>query len=282
MACNGDPGSHIKVTRFIKFCHVTSTRASRAGCPLMLLAAGGCAGPYSALEPGGPAAADISLLWWVMLAGALLILGGVTATALYAFRHNRIRHELSEKKVLIGWGLIFPFVVLGLLMIFAFATGESLLSRGDTAKPVYRAHASQWFWTFGYPDGKVGTGVLHVRVGETFHVEVTSEDVIHSFWVPRLGGKIDAIPGRVNRIALKADAPGRYHGLCAEYCGVGHALMPFVVEAHPAGAYTTALLEAEGMQGNDAFPLQERPAAAAGEAVRKIIDYVLRWVGVKE
>lgn len=184
--------------------------------------------------------------------------------------------------MLVGWGLVFPIITLGALMIYAFAAGEALLVRDNAEKPVFRAHASQWFWAFGYPDGQTGTGVLHVQAGETFDVEVTSADVIHSFWVPRLGGKIDAIPGRANRITLRADAPGRYHGLCAEYCGVGHPLMPFVVEAHLPENYPDALAKARDMQSNDEFPLPERSGAAAGEFVQNIIEYVLEWLGVGE
>lgn len=251
-----------------------------AGCSLLGLLAGGCAGPYSVLEPGGPAAASVATLWWVMLAGAVLILAGVTATALYSLRRNRSGHNLSEKRILIGWGLVFPVLTLGALMIFVFAAGESLLTHRALVSPVYRAHASQWLWTFRYPGGHTSTGILHVPAGEKFYVVVTSEDVIHSFWVPRLGGKIDAIPGRANRIALKADVPGQYHGLCAEYCGVGHALMPFAIEAHPPETYDAALMEEEGMPGQVAFPLQERPDTSGGKAVRSLAEHVLAWLGI--
>ena len=78
---------------------------------------------------------------------------------------------------------------------------------------------------------------MHVPVGRPFEVQVTSRDVIHSFWAPKLGGKIDAIPGQVNVIRLQADAPGAYRGQCAEFCGRGHAMMDFVLEAHSAEDY---------------------------------------------
>lgn len=282
MAGDGDPRSNVEVTCFIKFCHNLSTRAGTAGFAPLGLLAGGCAGPYSVLEPGGPAAASVATLWWIMLAGAVLILGGVTATALYSLRRNRAGHALSEKRVLVGWGLVFPVLTLGALMIFVFAAGESLLTHRGSGRPAFRAHASQWLWTFHYPGGHSSTGILHVPAGETFYVEITSEDVIHSFWVPRLGGKIDAIPGRSNRVVLKADAPGRYHGLCAEYCGIGHALMPFAVEAHLPEKYHAALAEAEGIPGHVAFPLQERPEASGGKAVRSLAEHVRAWLGISK
>ncbi len=74
--------------------------------------------------------------------------------------------------------------------------------------------------------------VLEIPAGRNVEVFVTSADVIHSFWVPRLGGKIDAIPGSRNRILLRADAPGRYGGVCAEFCGTGHSAMAFSVLVH--------------------------------------------------
>ncbi|MGR3451631.1 MAG: hypothetical protein ACU0HS_14460 [Paracoccus sp. (in: a-proteobacteria)] len=79
-------------------------------------------------------------------------------------------------------------------------------------------------------------GVLYVPAGRPFDVAITSSDVIHSFWVPRLGGKMDAIPGHRNVHRLMANAPGTYEGLCAEFCGLGHSFMNFNVVAYdPAG-----------------------------------------------
>ncbi|GGX07361.1 QoxB, Quinol oxidase subunit II [Pigmentiphaga litoralis] len=80
--------------------------------------------------------------------------------------------------------------------------------------------------------------IIHIPAGEPVDFHITSRDVIHSFWIPRLGGKMDAIPGRVNILRLQADAPGIYRGVCAEFCGVGHALMPFEVHAHDASEFT--------------------------------------------
>ena len=76
---------------------------------------------------------------------------------------------------------------------------------------------------------------------------VTSRDVIHSFWIPRLAGKIDAIPGHANVLRIQADAPGRFEGLCAEFCGVGHPGMRFQVVAHPAADFPAALAQAESV-----------------------------------
>jgi len=86
--------------------------------------------------------------------------------------------------------------------------------------------------------------VLHIPAGQPVDVLVTSSDVIHSFWSPRLAGKIDAVPGHENVVRLTADRPGTYRGVCAEFCGVGHTDMHFSVVAHPPEEYAQALAEA--------------------------------------
>lgn len=99
-------------------------------------------------------------------------------------------------------------------------------------------HAQRWNWSFSHPEGdQVFEDILHIPAGEPVDIAVTSEDVIHSFWVPRLGGKIDAIPGHTNVIRIEADEPGTYWGICAEYCGEGHDGMRFQVEAHDAQSF---------------------------------------------
>ncbi len=86
--------------------------------------------------------------------------------------------------------------------------------------------------------------VLHLPAGTPVDIEVTSVDVIHAFWVPRLAGKIDAVPGHVNRLRIQADQPGRYEALCNEFCGVGHAGMRFTVIAHRPEEFSAALAQA--------------------------------------
>jgi cytochrome c oxidase subunit 2 len=100
-----------------------------------------------------------------------------------------------------------------------------------------RVTGEMWWWRVAYLDAQ-GREVLqdanevHIPVGKPIAFELESADVIHSFWVPRLGGKVDMIPGRRNVVRLQADAPGAYGGQCAEYCGGPHALMGLVVVAH--------------------------------------------------
>jgi cytochrome c oxidase subunit II len=207
----------------------------------------GCAGPLSTLAPAGESAQAIATLWWVMLAGAVVIFLGVVGAALTPLLHRR-PSRLSARAMLIGGGLIFPGVVLMALLVAALLVGDRLSPRGEPGVLRVDAHARQWAWTFDYPDqpGRPATeGVLHVPAGQPFEVHVRSQDVIHSFWAPRLGGKIDAIPGQVNVIRLQADAPGVYRGQCAEYCGSSHAMMDFVIQAHSPADYA-AWQAAEG------------------------------------
>ncbi|HUG63329.1 MAG TPA: hypothetical protein VMP03_15895 [Methylomirabilota bacterium] len=186
----------------------------------------------SALDPAGPSAEAIARLWWVMLAGATLLLALVLTLVGLTFARKRTLARIDGRTWVIGGGLVLPGVVLTALIVFTLLTGERLLARPQEPGAVaMQAVASQFQWRFGPLDGDAQAGPLVIPAGVPVHVHVTSLDVIHSFWVPRLAGKIDAIPGHVNMIRIVAPAPGVYRGVCAEFCGVGHAVMPFVVEA---------------------------------------------------
>ena len=179
-----------------------------------------------------------------MLAGSVVIFIGVVGAALVPLVRRR-SGALPTRAMLIGGGLIFPGVVLMALLVTALLVGDRLSPRGEPGVLRVEAQARQWAWTFAYPDlpGRAATeGVLHVPVGRPFEVHVSSQDVIHSFWAPRLGGKIDAIPGHENLIRLEADEPGIYWGQCAEYCGPGHDGMWFRIGAHAVEDFA-ALME---------------------------------------
>lgn len=217
-------------------------RAVAAGAALSLT---GCSGPLSTLDPAGPAAASIAALWWVMLAGAAALFGLVTVLLLAAFVKPGMGARTPAQLWLTGGGLVLPGIVLTPLLLYALWSGERLLAHpaGDAIR--IDAEARQWHWTFTYPDAegsaRTSAGVLHIPANRAVDVRVSSTDVIHSFWVPRLAGKIDAIPGHVNVLRLSAVRPGVYRGVCAEFCGVGHTGMEVVVEAHPPEEYAARL-----------------------------------------
>ena len=196
----------------------------------------GCTGPLSTLTPHGPEATAIATLWWVMLAGSALITALVLLLLALAFRARR--PALPPAFWTQGLGLCFSFGVLTLLMGVTILTGDRLSGRYQPAEVTVEAIARQWQWRFRQPgpDGTPveTTGRLHIPAGVPVEVLIRTEDVIHSFWVPRLAGKIDAVPGMRNRILIRAEQPGRYGGVCAEFCGNGHTAMTFVVVAHAA------------------------------------------------
>ncbi|UXN71010.1 cytochrome c oxidase subunit II [Devosia neptuniae] len=191
----------------------------------------------SALDPAGPRAQNLATLWWIMLAGSAVLFVLVMGLLALSYIRPEWLSRLSAAQWIVGGGLVLPLPILILLTGTALVLGEQLLPRG--AAPIsVEAHAERWAWRFGYPGSDLtDDGTLHIPAGEPVDVMVTTADVIHSFWVPRLGGKIDAIPGRRNVIRLEADAPGIYWGICAEYCGPGHDSMMFRVEAHPMAEY---------------------------------------------
>ncbi|WP_244526258.1 cytochrome c oxidase subunit II [Wenxinia saemankumensis] len=184
------------------------------------------------MHPAGPAAAAISRLWWVLLVGATLIFGFVMALIALAWR--RPAGTGDERRFVIGLGLAFPLTVLAALLAYALVLGERLLPRPGPDVVTVRAEASQWIWRFGYPDaeGRATENVLHIPAATPVDVEITTTDVVHSFWVPRLAGKLDAVPGHVNVLRIETDGPGEFAGLGSEYNGPGYAGHRFTVIAH--------------------------------------------------
>ncbi len=199
------------------------------------------------LHPAGPVAQDIAALWWVMLGGAVAILLLVAGLLVAAMRRTPPDgHSDADVRVwLWGVGMAFPLVTLATLTAFGLFIGERLLPRATSDLVTVRAEARQWVWTFSYPDlpGQVTEGILHIPAGRPVDVEITSRDVIHSFWVPRLGGKLDAIPGHVNVLRIEATVAGAYAGQSAEFSGRGYREHVFTVMAHDATAWSRFLQE---------------------------------------
>lgn len=215
-----------------------------AGATLVLLT--GCHGPLSALDPMGPAAAAIATLWWVMFSAAAALFSLVIGLLAWAYCKPGYGTRTSARTWLLHAGVLMPSVVLAALAGYALLLGERLAAHADADMIQVQAIATQWHWQFHYPqlDAAPATAALHIPVARTVEVTVISNDVIHSFWVPRLAGKIDVIPGHNNRIRLRAEQPGTYEGVCAEFCGFGHTGMRFQVIAHTADRYRDAVLKA--------------------------------------
>jgi len=135
---------------------------------------------------------------------------------------------------MIGAGVAVPLVVIA--VVFA-ATVHAMRDVATTAPPgalVIDVVGHQWWWEVHYPEEGISTAnEIHVPVGRDVALRLRSADVIHSFWVPALGGKLDMLPDRTNTLVLKADEPGEHVNRCAEYCGLQHTLMGMVVVAEP-------------------------------------------------
>ncbi|MGX9849414.1 cytochrome c oxidase subunit II [Limimaricola litoreus] len=205
----------------------------------MLLA--GCEESLSAVHPAGPAAQVIATLWWVLLAGATAIF--LFVAVLIALAWRRPPGETQERRFVVWLGLAFPLTVLAALLAYGLVVGERLLPRATPDLVRVEAEARQWDWRFGYDDapGRVTENLLHIPAGRPVDVAITSVDVVHGFWVPRLAGKLDAVPGHVNLLRIEADSPGRYEGLGSEFNGAGYRDHRFIVIAHDAEGWRAFL-----------------------------------------
>lgn len=214
---------------------------------------GACSGPLSTLDPAGPSAQSVSVLSWIMLVFLTLVLAAVTALWLYAvyrqptpaaqgidLADNDSKLTRQHAVWIIGGGLVFPTVSMLILLAVSIPVGNlmsGLPSEADQALRI-QVTAHQWRWQIDYLDGTSDNNLastqnaLHIPVNAPVHLYLSSADVIHSFWVPRLAGKLDMIPGRTNELRIQADEPGVYPGLCAEFCGLAHATMRFAVHVH--------------------------------------------------
>lgn len=223
----------------------------------------------SVLAPQGPDAARIAELAWMLfgMGGAVMLI--VLLALVVALRGpSAVRGQLASRGMIVGAGVVFPGVVLTMLLAY----GTWLMRAGGTAAEAADAlrveiSGEQWWWRVAYSDGTgrrvASANELRIPVGRPVELTLTSADVIHSFWVPRLAGKLDMIPGRATRLPLQADEPGVFRGQCAEYCGGAHALMAFEVVALPAGEFESWLrqeaapaadpVSAQGRQGRDLF-----------------------------
>lgn len=194
--------------------------------------------PPPALDPAGPFAGPVVTLSWVLIAmavGVLLVV--VAALWIGLFGPAKWRAGLGDRRLVWIGGLAFPVVVLSAVLVYGLILTSQLSEDPAPGEMRVRVTGEMWWWRVAYLDA-AGREVLqdanevHIPAGTPVTFELDAADVIHSFWVPRLGGKMDMIPGRRNILRLQADRPGVYAGQCAEFCGGPHALMGLVVVAH--------------------------------------------------
>ena len=223
------------------------TRVRRVGhlftLPL-ILGLSGCAGSPSVLDPRGPRAASTSDLGWLMFGLAAVIFAVVVLIMLIALvRRGGQTADLTQPgerpasdrgghAVIIGGGFVFPIVILTILVVLTLRTLVTLAAPPTPAGLNVQVIGHQYWWEVRYPDQYVVTAnEIHIPAGQPVSLELSSVDVIHSFWVPQIMPKVDMIPGHPNTSWIQADTPGEYRGQCAEFCGLQHAHMAFLVIA---------------------------------------------------
>jgi cytochrome c oxidase subunit II len=200
----------------------------------------------SVLAPHGPQAEQIAMLSWVLFAFGSVILGLVIAATWLSMRGApRIRAAFAQERSIILLGLVLPVVTLTILLSYGVWLTRVQAGHSDGAVRI-EVTGEQWWWRVVYagPTPVVSSNEIRIPVGKPVDFTLKAADVIHSFWVPSLGGKVDMIPGRTTRLRLTAERPGIYRGQCAEYCGGPHALMALNIIAMPRGEYDAWLARA--------------------------------------
>ena len=194
--------------------------------------------PPPVLDPAGPYATSVSLLSWILFGmAAVVMLVVLAALAVALFGPRELQQKVGGKTAIWAGGVAFPLVVLTALLVYGLSLTRHLSAPIEGNEMRVRVTGEMWWWRVAYLDGRGREVVqdaneLHIPAGRPVVLELQSADVIHSFWVPRLSGKLDMIPGRRNLLRIQADHPGVFGGQCAEYCGGPHALMGFTVVAH--------------------------------------------------
>lgn len=215
--------------------------------PVLIAAlAAACGGSQNMLAPGGPAARRLADVGWLVLITFSAI--SVVMWLLILWLAVRRRGTLLEhapwdagggmRWVTIG-GFTIPTLILAVFFVVTLQT-MSAFPMGDNElhapPPMLRVIGHQWWWELQYVIGGetqrvVAANEIHIPAGQPVDIELQTADVIHSFWVPELHGKVDLLPGQRNRIRVQADRPQLFRGECAEFCGPQHANMILVVQA---------------------------------------------------
>lgn len=237
----------------------------------------GCEGIQSVLDPAGYKAARIADLWWLMFALGSAVWLLVVGLAVYVFflqrgqpRHGPMDRQTEGDARRARWvigGVAASLLILVVVFVASLLTGRSIQAMA-VAKPLtIEVIGHQWWWEVKYQDPIPArrfetANELRIPAGVPVRIQLRSQDVIHSFWVPNLTGKTDLVPGRTNTLWMRGDQPGVYRGQCAEFCGMQHAKMAFTVVVHPREEY-------ERWAARQLTPARRpvTPVQQAGEAV---------------
>jgi cytochrome c oxidase subunit 2 len=216
-----------------------------------------------------PAGREASQLWEIsavlFIGGGIIFAGVMLILALAVFGSQPVRNRLGSHKWIIGGGIVFPALTLTALLIYTLMAASNLSAAPE--KPAVRVEVTGelWWWRVRYldADGNVlfeTANDIRLPAGSPSLLLLKSDNVVHSFWVPNLAGKLDMIPGHVNELTVHPEAPGIFRGQCAEYCGAQHAKMAFHVVVLPPDEYAEWL----AAQAQPVPPLTE-PALLLGQ-----------------
>lgn len=230
----------------------------------------GCSGRQTPLDPWGIQAARIAELTHVLFIGGTAIFVftmGMLVAALLA--PQRWRGRIGSRRFVIGAGIAFPVVTLAALLVYSLGVSRALILPATEAPLRVEIIGRQFWWEVRYPDlgeGAVTANELHLPVGRDVELLLTSGDVIHGVWIPNLHGKIDMIPGRVNRQRLRVDRVGVLRGQCTEFCGLQHSFMAFWVVSHEAADFDAWVARQRAPVAPPAEPTAARGMAVFQEA----------------
>jgi cytochrome c oxidase subunit 2 len=223
--------------------------------------------PLNFLYPEGPQAIQADRLWDITFGLAAVVFFLVEGALIFILiKYRRSHHaEVSTPKQVHGHTrleILWTIIPAGLLTGIAFITVPVVFNQAREPEDALKVQVigHQWWWEYKYDDGEglVTANELHIPTGRPVLLEMRSEDVIHSFWIPKLAGKQDAVPGRINHLTIQANEPGEYLGQCAEYCGLSHANMRAKAIAHEPAEFDQWVAD----QMADA---QDDPAVAEGK-----------------
>jgi len=226
----------------------------------------------STLEPHGTGAARIAELWWLMLTLGTVIFILVFGLLVAALLRNRrstsaTAPDSSSGDIGRSWpifgGIVLPFIVISTIFSYSIYTLTAVENLSGKSAVNIEIVGRRWWWEVKYPDQGITTAnEIHIPVGLPVQIQLQSADVIHSFWVPELHGKMDLIPTRINHITIQADQVGTYRGQCAEFCGLQHAHMGLLVIVESKDDFNAWLAS---QQAPAAAPIDQ--AALQGEQV---------------
>jgi len=223
----------------------------------------------STLIPAGREAELMANVFMWMAIGGVIIWAAVILLAWYAPRAAPVKNTRIQTALIVGGGVVIPVIVLLVLMIAGLRELPAILAPANDNTLALEVSGAQWWWRVKYlRSGQEPIELaneIRLPVGRRINATLKSLDVIHSFWVPSIAGKIDMIPGRINRISLEPTRVGTYRGACAEFCGTSHARMNLIAVVMEPDEFNRWLTEQARPAGTPTDPIAQRGESAFHE-----------------